>query len=79
MIHNKAGVEGCIEKIFACKEIRNFSSMYFPCANNVNTPTTQYHVVKDVPLSELAELHKKHQQAFLAPLSGMKPVSFIRL
>jgi hypothetical protein len=36
-----------------CKEITNFSSMYFSRANNVNAPTTWYHVVRDVPLSEL--------------------------
>jgi hypothetical protein len=52
MVHNK--VEGCITEAFACKEITNFSSMYFSCANNVNAPTTWYHVVKDVPLSELS-------------------------
>jgi hypothetical protein len=28
--------------------------MYFSCANNVNAPTTQYHVVRDVSLSELS-------------------------
>jgi hypothetical protein len=27
--------------------------MYFSHANNVNAPTMQYHVVRDVPLSEL--------------------------
>jgi hypothetical protein len=37
-----------------CKEIMNFSSMYFSHANNVNAPTTRYHVVKDVSLSELS-------------------------
>jgi hypothetical protein len=36
MVHNKARVEGCIAEAFACKEISNFSSMYFSCANNVN-------------------------------------------
>jgi hypothetical protein len=36
MVHNKARVEGCIVEAFACKEITNFSSMYFSCANNVN-------------------------------------------
>jgi hypothetical protein len=28
--------------------------MYFSCANNVNVPTTRYHVVRDVPLSNLS-------------------------
>jgi hypothetical protein len=51
-IHNKARVEGCIAKAFTCKEITNFSIMYFSRANNVNAATTQYHVVRDVPLSE---------------------------
>jgi hypothetical protein len=37
-----------------CKEITNFSSMYYSRANNVNAPTTRYHVVRDVPLSELS-------------------------
>jgi hypothetical protein len=51
---NKARVDGCIAEAFTCKEITNFSSMYFLCANNVNAPTTWYHVVRDVPLSELS-------------------------
>jgi hypothetical protein len=51
---NKARVEGCIAEAFTCKEITNISSMYFSHANNVNVPTTRYHVVKDVPLSELS-------------------------
>jgi hypothetical protein len=54
MVHNKAMVEGCITEAFVCKVITNFSSIYFSCANNVNAPTTQYHVVRDVPLSELS-------------------------
>jgi hypothetical protein len=54
MIHNKARVEGCIAEVFMCKEITNFLSMYFSCANNVNAPTTWYHVVRDVPLSKLS-------------------------
>jgi hypothetical protein len=37
-----------------CKEIINFSSVYFSHANNVNARTTQHHVVRDVPLSELS-------------------------
>jgi hypothetical protein len=28
--------------------------MYFSCVNNVNAPTMQYRVVRDVPLSELS-------------------------
>jgi hypothetical protein len=53
-VRNKVRVEGCIMEAFACKAITNFSSMYFSRANNVNTPTTRYYVVKDVPLSELS-------------------------
>jgi hypothetical protein len=51
---SKARVEECIAKAFTCKEITNFSSMYFSYANNMNAPTTRYHVVRDVPLSELS-------------------------
>jgi hypothetical protein len=40
MVRNKARVVGCIVEAFACKEITNFSSMYFTHANNVNAPTT---------------------------------------
>jgi hypothetical protein len=40
-------------EVFACKEIMNFSSKYFSCANNVNAHTTRYHIVEEVPLSEL--------------------------
>ena len=54
MVCNKARVEGCIAEAFACKEITNFSSMYFSRANNVNAPTVRYHIVRDVPLSELS-------------------------
>jgi hypothetical protein len=50
---NKARVEGCIAEAFACKEITNFSSMYFSRANNVNAHTPQYQIVKEVPLDEL--------------------------
>jgi hypothetical protein len=53
-ICNKSRVEGCIADAFACKEITNFSSMYFSCANNVNAPTTLHHIVRDIPLSELS-------------------------
>jgi hypothetical protein len=53
-VRNKARGEGCIAEAFACKEIMNFSSKYFSRANNVNAHTTQYHIVKDIPLSELS-------------------------
>jgi hypothetical protein len=54
MVRNKARVEGCIAEAFTCKEITNFSSLYFSHANNVNGPTTQYHIVRGVLLSELS-------------------------
>jgi hypothetical protein len=47
-------VEGCIAEAFTCKVIMNFSSNYFSCANNVNAHTTWYHIVEEVPLSELS-------------------------
>jgi hypothetical protein len=50
---NKARVEGCIREAFACKEITNFSSMYFSRANNVNAHMPRYHIEEVVPLSEL--------------------------
>jgi hypothetical protein len=50
---NKARVEGCITEAFACKEITNFSSMYFSRANNVNAHTPRYHIEEVAPLSEL--------------------------
>jgi hypothetical protein len=53
-VRNKARVEGCIAEAFVCKEITNFLSMYFSRVNNMNAPTTRYHVVRDVPLSELS-------------------------
>jgi hypothetical protein len=53
-VRNKGRVEGCIAEAFTCKEITNFSSMYFSRANNVNAPTMWYHIVRDVPLSELS-------------------------
>jgi hypothetical protein len=53
-MRNKARVEGCIEEAFMCKEITNFSSNYFSCANNVNAHTMRYHIVEEVPLSELS-------------------------
>jgi hypothetical protein len=56
---NKARVEEYIAETFTCKEITNFSSMYFSYVNNVNAPTTRYHVVRDVPLSELSNFQWK--------------------
>jgi hypothetical protein len=53
-VRNKAIVEGCIAKAFACKEITNFSSKHFSRANNVNAHTTRYHTVEEVLLSELS-------------------------
>jgi hypothetical protein len=38
-MRNKARVEGYIAEAFTCKEITNFSSMYFSCNNNVNAHT----------------------------------------
>jgi hypothetical protein len=52
-VHNKARVEGCIAEAFACKEITNFSRMYFSCNNNVNAHAPRYHIEEVVPLSEL--------------------------
>jgi hypothetical protein len=53
-VRNKARVEGCIAEAFTCKEITNFSSMYFSRANNVNAHTSRYHIVNEIPLSELS-------------------------
>jgi hypothetical protein len=50
---NKARVEGCIAKAFTCKEIMNFSTMYFSHANNVNAHMMRYRIVEEFPLSEL--------------------------
>jgi hypothetical protein len=58
-VHNKAMVEGCIAEAFTCKEIMKFSSMYFSRANNVNARTPRYHIVKEVPLSELSIFQSK--------------------
>jgi hypothetical protein len=58
-VRNKARVEGCIAEAFTCEEITNFSSMYFSCTNNMNAPTTRYHVVRDVLLSELSNFQWK--------------------
>jgi hypothetical protein len=52
-VRNKARVEGCIAHAFACKEIMNFSSMYFSRANNINAHTPRYHIEEVVLLSEL--------------------------
>jgi hypothetical protein len=52
-VRHKERVEGSTAEAFTCKEITNFSSIYFSCANNVNAPTTRYHVVRDVPFNEL--------------------------
>jgi hypothetical protein len=59
MVHNKTRVEGCIAEAFACKEITNFSSMYFSRANTMNAPTMRYRIVRDVPLSELSIFYWK--------------------
>jgi hypothetical protein len=54
VVRNKAGVEGYIANAFMCKEITNFSSMYFSRAtNNVNADTTRHQIVEEVLLSEL--------------------------
>jgi hypothetical protein len=52
-VRNKARVEGCIAEAFVCKEITNFSSKYISRANNANAHMTWYHIVEEVPLSEL--------------------------
>jgi hypothetical protein len=57
-VRNKASVDGYIAEAFTCKEITNFSSKYFSCANNVNDHTTRYHIV-EVLLSELSIFHWK--------------------
>jgi hypothetical protein len=36
-----------------CKEITNYSSKYFSRANNMNALTMWYHIIDEVPLSEL--------------------------
>jgi hypothetical protein len=51
---NKTRVEGCITEAFVCKGITNFSSKYFSRANNVNAHTMWYHILEDVPLSDLS-------------------------
>jgi hypothetical protein len=54
IVHNKARIEDCIAKAFACKEIMNFSSKYFSRTNNVNARMTWYHIVEEVLMSELS-------------------------
>jgi hypothetical protein len=54
MVRNKARIEEYIAEAFTCKEITNFSSMYFSRANNVNVPTIRYHIVRDVMLNKLS-------------------------
>jgi hypothetical protein len=58
-VRNKAMVDGCIMEAFVCKEITNFSSKYFSHANNVNAHMIRYHIVEEVPLSELTILQWK--------------------
>jgi hypothetical protein len=53
MVHNKAGVEGCITQEFKLKEIVYFTSVYFIGRHNVNAPTMQYHMGEDIPCSGL--------------------------
>jgi hypothetical protein len=52
-VRNKERVEGYIVGAFVCKEIMNFSSMYFSHAKNMNAHTTQYQIVEEVSLTEL--------------------------
>jgi hypothetical protein len=53
-VRNKARVDGCIIEAFTCKEIINFSNKYFSRVDNVNVLMTRYHIVEEVPLSELS-------------------------
>jgi hypothetical protein len=53
IVWNKARVEGCIVEAFMCKDITNFSRLYFSRANNVNAHMTRYQIVEEVPLTEL--------------------------
>jgi hypothetical protein len=52
-VRNKARVKGRIAEAFTCKEIMNFSSMYFSRNNNVNAHTPRYHIEEVAPLSKL--------------------------
>jgi hypothetical protein len=45
-------VEGCSTESFTCKEITNFSSIYFSRVNNVNAHTMRYQIVEAM-LTEL--------------------------
>jgi hypothetical protein len=53
MIHNKAKIEDCITEEFKLKEITYFSSVYFTEHHNVNAPTLQYHMDKDISYIDL--------------------------
>jgi hypothetical protein len=53
LVRNKAMVEGCIVEEFKLKEIAYFTSVYFTKHHNVNAPTMQCHVDKDIPYSNL--------------------------
>ena len=53
MVRNKARVEGCIAEEFKFKEIAYFTSVYFAEENNVNAPTTRYHIDQKSPSSDL--------------------------
>jgi hypothetical protein len=39
-VRNKARVEGCIVEAFTCKEITNFSNIYFSRVKNINAHVT---------------------------------------
>jgi hypothetical protein len=54
IVRTKARLEGRIVEASACKDITNFSSKYFSHANNVNAHTMWYHIVEEIPLSELS-------------------------
>jgi hypothetical protein len=54
MVHNKAGIEGCIIEEFKLKEIMYFTSVYFIEHHNVNALLCAwYHVDEDIPCSDL--------------------------
>jgi hypothetical protein len=52
-VRTKIKVEGCIVEAFAAKETMNFWRTYFSHTNNVNAHMKRYHILEDVPLSEL--------------------------
>jgi hypothetical protein len=62
IVRNKERVEGCIAEAFVCKEITNFSIKYFSRGNNVNDQTMWYHIVAEVPLSELSIFQWKNME-----------------